>query len=530
MYRQDTRRSLMNWISIPDRSHYCLQRATIPVALLADSDRLALSLASTEDGLALVDIHISEGKVAHIQPHVPLDLPSTSRSHSPIKPNSSDSDSQTTSDLHPSCQSPVSSTDIATVDLRGGLVWPCFVDLHTHLDKGHIWPRTPNPDGTFWTALERTRADLDTHWTADDLYRRMEFGLKCSYVHGTAIVRTHLDSFAEQAATSWQVFRQLKQAWQNKIELQAASIHPLDIYLTPQGEALADLVADSGGLLGGVPQMGPRLAEACDRLFELAKEHDLGIDLHVDESGNPNDITLQYVARAAIHHGYEGRVVCGHCCSLALQPADTVRDTLQLVADAGIGVVSLPQCNLYLQDRYQSATRSLLSTESLTPAVLQLDGGQTPRWRGVTLVHELNQAGVPVAVASDNCRDPFHAFGDHDMLEVFAWAARIAHFDMPFGQWPAAVTRTPAQLAGAQYSGVIGVGQSANLVLFRGRSFSELLARHQSDRVVLRNGRAIPESLPPYEDLDDLVHTPSANTALFPDADLSNSSGPVSSR
>ena len=44
--------------------------------------------------------------------------------------------------------------------------------------------------------------------------------------------------------------------------------------------------------------------------------------------------------------------------------------------------------------------------------------GRTPRWRGVTLVHELRAAGVPVSVASDNTRDPFYAYGDMDMVEV----------------------------------------------------------------------------------------------------------------
>ena len=37
----------------------------------------------------------------------------------------------------------------AAIDLDRGMVWPGFVDCHTHLDKGHIWPRAANPDGTF---------------------------------------------------------------------------------------------------------------------------------------------------------------------------------------------------------------------------------------------------------------------------------------------------------------------------------------------------------------------------------------------
>ena len=91
------------------------------------------------------------------------------------------------------------------------------------------------------------------------------------------------------------------------------------------------------------------------------------------------------------------------------------------------------------------------------------------------------------------------------MLDVFNWAVRIAHFDMPYGDWPQTVTRTSADWMGLPQAGRIGVGLPADLVLFRGRSFSELLSRSQHDRVVLRNGKAIDTTPPPYEDLDDLV-------------------------
>jgi cytosine deaminase len=51
--------------------------------------------------------------------------------------------------------------------LLQGLVWPCFVDLHTHLDKGHIWPRQPNPDGSFASALTAVETDRNRHWNAE---------------------------------------------------------------------------------------------------------------------------------------------------------------------------------------------------------------------------------------------------------------------------------------------------------------------------------------------------------------------------
>jgi cytosine deaminase len=121
------------------------------------------------------------------------------------------------------------------------------------------------------------------------------------------------------------------------------------------------------------------------------------------------------------------------------------------------------------------------------------------------LLHEMAAHGIPVSVASDNCRDPFYAYGDHDMLEVFTQAVRIAHLDRPYGDWPKAATATPASVMKLAGRGTIAVGAAADLVLFRGRGMTELLSRRQSDRVVLRNGRAVDTTLPDYRDLDDLV-------------------------
>src|SRR5690606_15677745 len=88
---------------------------------------------------------------------------------------------------------PGSSSGMPVLDLDGGMVWPCFADIHTHLDKGHVWPRRPNPDGTFDGALDAVRADREKNWSADDVAARMDFALRTAYAHGTALVRTHID-------------------------------------------------------------------------------------------------------------------------------------------------------------------------------------------------------------------------------------------------------------------------------------------------------------------------------------------------
>jgi len=449
----------------PVNSHFWLKNAHIPVALLTH-----VVPAQTRDGLALMDIEIREGQITQL-----------------VLAGSTTLEGE-------------------TIDLQRGIVFPCFADLHTHLDKGHTWERTPNPTGHFSAALEALGQDSEQYWQVEDLYRRMEFGLKCSYAHGSRAVRTHLDSGGNLAEVGFSVFAKLREEWSDRLHLQAVSLVSLDYFLTPEGEKLADLVAEYGGILGGVAFKNPDIDAQIERTFDLAHERELNLDFHVDESPNPASDALYRIARTAQHHAFSGQIVCGHCCSLSLQDPEQATATIEAVKNANIGVVSLPLCNLYLQDRDQEASVNLshlASSEAL--AHLAKQPTYTPRWRGVTLLHELKYAGIPVAVANDNCRDAFHAFGDHDMLEVLRESTRIAHFDTPYADWCRTVTMTPADLMGLPTAGRIGVGLPADLVVFSARYFSELLSRPQSDRTVLRNGKAIDTTLPSYAELDDLV-------------------------
>ena len=138
------------------------------------------------------------------------------------------------------------------IDLDGGMMWPLCVDLHTHLDKGQIWSRAPNSSGNWRDALTIVAKDREANWTADDVAARMDFALRCAFAHGTGAVRTHIDSMGPQAAISWPVLAKMRDHWAGRIALQGVSLAMLDNYLGEEGERLADLVADHGGILGAV--------------------------------------------------------------------------------------------------------------------------------------------------------------------------------------------------------------------------------------------------------------------------------------
>jgi len=376
-------------------------------------------------------------------------------------------------------------------DCRDGLALPAIADIHTHLDKGHIWPRRHNPDGTFMGALLAVELDREANWSAADIERRMDFALRCAFAHGTAAIRTHLDSAPPQNEVTWAVFDQMRARWADRIELQAVALVGPDIMLDlPTYRRVAARAAASGGHLGGAIAVWPDARRAVYNAVELAGELGLDLDLHVDETLEIESSALRHLADAVIETGFKGKVLAGHSCVLSVQDAATAAATIERVAEAGIAVVALPMCNMYLQHRRND------------PAPL------TPRYSGVTLVNELRAAGVPVALASDNTRDPFYAYGDLDGIEVFREAARIAHFDHPQAaawNWLGAVTSGAAAIAGFGYDGRLAVGAPADLLLFGARNWTELMSRPQSDRVVLRAGRPIDTRLPDYRELDDLM-------------------------
>ncbi len=312
----------------------------------------------------------------------------------------------------------------------------------------------------------------------------MDFALRSAFHYGTSAIRTHLDSQPPQDDISWPVFMELRQRWRGRIDLQASCLFPIDMARDDAFlDRIARRVATAGGILGAVAYPTPDIDRLLDQMFQAAARHGLNLDFHADETTDPSADGLRRIAEAALRSRFAGKVLVGHCCSLAMQEEAVVDATLDKVAAAGVAVVSLPTCNLYLQDRRN---------------------GTTPRWRGVTLLHEMKKRGIPVALASDNTRDPFHSYGDLDMLDTFRLGTRVLHLDHPAGDWIRAVTTTPAEIMGLEGKGSIVEGQPADFILFEGRSWSEVLSRAERNRIVVRQGAPISTSLPSYAELDEL--------------------------
>jgi cytosine deaminase len=363
------------------------------------------------------------------------------------------------------------------------MVFPGFVDAHVHLDKAHTWDRAPNRSGTFAEALDVLSRDKE-NWTRKDLVHRADFALRCAWENGTRALRTHVDTWLPWGEVNHATMQELREAWRGRIALQTVPLTGIANYSGAEGDTIADLAMKYGACaLGGWSPMTADLPRELDRLLAIARDRGVGLDLHVDENGDPGAEVLRAVAEAVLRNRFGNPVVCGHCCSLSVQETDRQRSTIALVREAAVRVVSLPLCNLYLQDRRQ--TGFLL----------------TPQWRGLTLIHELLDAGVPVACASDNVRDAFHAFGDFDAAEVYIQSVRLAHLDSRLGASVGIVTASAADVIGLPALGRVAPGAPAQLVVFPARSFSEFLSRPGSRRRLV-DGESIRDARPPgFEEL-----------------------------
>lgn len=411
---------------------YVLRNLRVPVCALHGDYRHG------DDGLSAVDIEVRDGKIATVSP-------------------------------------------AAATGLGGQMAWPATIDAHTHIDKGQVWPRSPNPDGSFACALVAAAADKIRVPALNDLRKRAEFSLRSAYAYGTIAMRSHVDA-GEDFDRRFAVLKDLAIEWRGRIEL---SLAPFTGVEEPpeRVKAIAAAARDkTAGTLSVFLYSCKGLPGFLDLACGLAEQHGLALDFHADETLDPNSHCTRAVAEAVIRNRFQGPVLVGHCCALSQQDPETLSKSLDLIATAGLDIVSLPQCNTYLMDR----------------------GSTTPRLRGLAPVHELRARGIRLAIASDNTRDPFHAYGDLDVPELFRDAMRLMHLDHPVGNWPATVLSDAADVIGKPDLGRITVGSPADLILFSARNWSEFGARPARDRLVIRRGRLIDAAPPDFDELDEL--------------------------
>lgn len=285
-------------------------------------------------------------------------------------------------------------------DLAGRVILPGMVDLHTHLDK--TYSSIENQSGTLQEAIElwdRLRRQRTPGETAQAAHR----ALQAAVANGVTAMRSHLTASDPSDLPIIEALMVLCEEMRDAISVQYVALGHLGE--STEKDAVMQHVLDLGAdYVGGAPALSADPIIEIDAVFALAERLGKPIDLHIDETEDPNTLTLEYVAEKTLAHGMQGLVTVGHCCSLEFCDAQTVNRVVEKVAKAELNIVTLPSCNLVLIGR-----------------------GMKPTPRGITAVKALLQAGVNVCAGSDNVHDPFNPFGSYDLLQIANLTAHVAH-------------------------------------------------------------------------------------------------------
>lgn len=353
------------------------------------------------------------------------------------------------------------------IDVGGRLALPGFVDTHIHLDKACLLERCGHIHGTLGDAIRAVSA-MKRNFGIDDVYARGARVLERAILHGTTRMRTHVEIDPRIGLRSFEAVKALKRDYAWAIDL-SVCVFPQEGLTNDPGaeELLVQALRDGAEAIGGCPYTDTDPNAHLARIFDLAQQFDLDVDLHLDFDLDPSWSHLDEVCRQTEQRNYGGRVAIGHATKLSALPPERLKATTAQLARTGIAVTVLPATDLYLMGRDASHNAP----------------------RGLTLAHKLVECGVLCSVATNNVLNPFTPFGDASLLRMANFYANVAHASVgEFDTCLDLVTELPARLMNLDDYG-IKVGNPADLVVLDIRDSRFAIAELPDIVMGFKNGR-----------------------------------------
>jgi cytosine deaminase len=359
-----------------------------------------------------------------------------------------------------------------TIDLHGAFVTSGLVDAHIHLDKALLTDRLDAPAGTLEEAI-RVTAEAKRAFTVDDIRARARTVLDMAVRAGTVAMRTHVEVDPIIGLMAMEAVLPLRDEYARALDLQICAFAQEGIVKSPGTEGLLRRALSMGAdVVGGCPYNDVDGEEHIRIVFALATAFGVDADFHVDFSDEPDHLHIRDIARACIAAGWEGRVTAGHLTELAAVAPHERDYLIGLVKDAGIGVIALPATDLYLMGRADEYNVR----------------------RGLTPIRHLLQAGVPVALATNNVRNAFTPVGTADLTHMAFIAAVAAHMGTPalLRDLLAAITTHPAAMLRRSRYG-LGPGCRADVVAWACEQPEDVVATLPARTLVLKAGQVTVE-------------------------------------
>ncbi len=364
------------------------------------------------------------------------------------------------------------------LDAAGSLLSPPLIDPHVHLDAVlTVGEPRYNESGTLIEGI-LTWADRKASLTVEDVKRRAREAIHWEVAQGTGLIRSHVD-VCDPKLTALRALLELRDEVRDLVDLRLIAFPQDGILSFPDGEELMREAMRLGcDAIGGIPHYELTREDGVAEvnfIFDLARETGRPIDLHCDETDDPESRFLEVVAARSIRDGMQGRVVAGHTTAMASYNDAYAFKLFQILRRAGVTIVANPLDNITLQGRFDSY----------------------PKRRGMTRVKELDAAGINVACGHDSIMDPWYPLGRGSMLDALSMLVHVGQMTGRGELFRAyEMVTTNAARAAEIDDWRIAEGCAASFAVFDCTDEAEAIRLRPAARWVVRNGRIVAETQP----------------------------------
>jgi len=364
-------------------------------------------------------------------------------------------------------------SEYQVIDAEGKLVTPTFINPHMHLDK--VYTALEGRESNYETLEESIKImhDLKRTYTVEDVKKRAVRAIKECVSYGTTKIRTSVDIDNISGLIGLKGVLAAKKACQDICDIQIVAFPQEGIFNNEGTEKLLwEAMEEGADLIGGMPAAewtDKYSKKHVDLIFEIAKEYDVDIDMHMDQTKDIFARSLEYTAMRTLEENYQGRVTGGHCTSISYQNDAHAKKVMELMKEVDFNVCTNPQ----------------------VLAIMGIDS--EPRTRGVTRIREMVETGINVGTAQDTICDGFHIFGTGDPLDYGLLCAYVAQYNTPkdIKKVFKMITSNSAKILRVVDNYGIEVGNPADLNIIDATNIQEAFRLRPDRLYVIKDGNII---------------------------------------
>jgi cytosine deaminase len=358
-----------------------------------------------------------------------------------------------------------------SVDARGRFVSPGLVESHFHLDKSRILDRVaPLPDRRATDHMKRTAAVKHT-FTVEDVYARARATLEQCVVNGVTHMRTHVEVDPNVGLRGFDAIERVAKDYAWAVDLQLCVFLQEGWTNVPGAEANVVAALKRGApVLGGAPRYDTDAPRQIERIFALAKEFDVDVDIHGDGGYTTHDMMIWQICDLTDRLGWGGRVALGHGNKYSCLSQAELEALGRRLARSGVAVTVLPATDLYISGRH------------LEHSVI----------RGVADANALIAQGANCSIATNNVLNPFTPYGDSSLVRIANLYANVTQRGTTedLSECFAMLTDRPARILRRRDYG-IAVGNPADLIVWDAKSPAEVIATVAAPLMGFKRGRRV---------------------------------------